>query len=618
MGGSVAERYDQAYFRGLRPDPLLLVSQWADRHRMLSSVSSSEPGSWRTNRTPYLREVMDCLSPSSPVERVIFMSGSQLGKTEAGLNWLGYIMHQSPGPILMVQPTVDMAKTYSKQRLDPLVEASPALRDLVREPRSRDSGNTVLAKEFSGGILRITGANSAAGLSSMPVRFLFLDEVDRYPGDVDGEGDPVALAVQRTVTFANRKVLMTSSPTIKGFSRIEAAFDESDKRRYWVPCPFCKEEQVLVWAQVRWPKGEPERACYVCIHCEKEIPEHRKGWMLENGRWIAEAPGDGLVAGFHLSSLYSPLGWVSWGDVAVEHQLVYRDPARLKTWCNTKLGETWEESAEQLDSDDLMERRERFGPMLPPGIVVLTAGVDVQDDRIEVEVVGWGRDEESWSVDYRVLWGDPSGPAVWQDLETLLHHGYPHSRQLPDTLIRAVAIDTGGHHTLQAYAFCRTRQERRVWAIKGRGGMGVPIWPRRSSRNNKGKVPLFIVGVDGCKEATFARLRLKEPGPGYCHFPLDRDAEWFRQLTAEKVTTRYHKGRPIREWIKKSHDRNEALDCRCYNLAALHGLMSIGLQLNREADRLENVQMKSASEESVIRPPAKRPQRRVIHSTWMQ
>lgn len=614
---SAAAIYDEAYFQGLRPDPLLLVSQWADRYRVLSSVASSEPGSWRTARTPYLREVMDCLSPSSPVERVVFMAGSQLGKTEAGLNWLGYIVHQSPGPVLMVQPTVEMAKTYSKQRLDPLVEASPVLRDRVREPRARDSGNTIFSKEFAGGILRITGANSSASLSSMPVRFLFLDEVDRYPGDVDGEGDPVALAIQRTVNFANRKVLIVSTPTIKGSSRIEAAYAESDQRRYWVPCPTCGQEQILEWKQVRWVNGERDKAHYVCLHCEAIIPEHRKGWMLERGRWLAEGP-DSLTAGFHLSSLYSPLGWVSWGQIAVEHGQVYRDPTRLKVWVNTKLGETWEEAAEQLDGEGLMERREAFGLLLPAGIVILTAGVDVQDDRLEVEIVGWGRDEESWSVDYRVLSGDPSGPAVWQDLDNLLSNPFPHARQVPDLHIRAAAVDTGGHHTLSAYAYCRNRQNRRIWAIKGRGGMGVPIWPRRPSRNNKGRVPLFIVGVDAAKEAVYARLRLKEPGPGYCHFPLDRDAEWFRQLTAERITTRFHRGIPIREWKKRDGDRNEALDCRVYSMTALHGLVGMGLQINREAERLAEIPLKEATES---KPPAKplgqKPQRRVFLSPWM-
>ncbi|MBF0142862.1 MAG: phage terminase large subunit family protein [Magnetococcales bacterium] len=611
--------YGDAFRQGIKPDPLLTVSAWADRHRMLSSVASGEPGLWRTARTPYLKEIMDCLSPSSPVERVVFMKGAQLGGTEAGLCWVGYVIHQAPGPMLLVQPTVETAKRHSKQRVDPLIEASGALKDLVKDPRSRDSGNTVLGKEFPGGVLVMTGANSAVGLRSMPVRYLFMDEVDGYPGDADGEGDPVALAVQRTVTFANRKILMVSTPTIKGFSRIEAAYAESDQRRYWVPCPACGGMQVLEWKQVQWPEGERDKAHYACIHCGAAIQDYQKGWMLERGQWIAAAPGASKTAGFHLSSLYSPHGWTSWGDIAEEHGQVHRDPPRLKVWVNTKLGETWEEAAEQLDGDGLMERREVFGKFLPSGIVILTAGVDVQDDRLEVEIVGWGRDEENWSVDYRILWGDPSGPAVWQDLDELLRRPFPHARQMPDLHIRAAALDTGGHHTLQAYAFCRSRQDRRIWAIKGRGGMGVPIWPRRPSRNNKGRVPLFIVGVDACKEAIYARLRLKESGPGYCHFPHDRDGEWFRQLTAERITTRFHRGRPIREWKKRDGDRNEALDCRVYAMAALQGLIAMGLQLNREAERLLDIPLKEETGGMEEKPakPATKPQRRVYLSPWM-
>ncbi|MBF0421181.1 MAG: phage terminase large subunit family protein, partial [Magnetococcales bacterium] len=445
---------------------------------------------------------------------------------------------------------------------------------------------------FRGGILRITGANSAAGLSSMPVRFLFLDEVDRYPGDVDGEGDPVALAIQRTANFANRKVLMTSSPTIKGFSRIEAAYAESDQRRYWVPCPSCQQEQVLVWQQVHWPKNQPEKAHYVCIHCEAIIPEHRKSWMLEYGRWIAEARGNGLIAGFHLSSLYSPMGWVSWGQIAEEHVQVHRDPFRLKVWVNTKLGETWEEITEKLDGEGLMERREVFGPFLPAGVVVLTAGIDVHPDRLEIEIVGWGRDEESWSIRHIVISGDPTAPTVWDDLDNLLLSTFPHSRQVGDLPVFASAIDTGGANTMQAYAFCRDRQDRRVWGIKGIGGMGKPLWPLRASRNNKGRIPLFIIGVDAAKESIYARLRIKTPGPGYCHFPKDRDAEWFRQLTAEKVATRYVKGRPIREWKKPDSARNEALDCRVYAVAALHGMMNMGFRLNVEADWQDKIPLK--------------------------
>src|SRR5689334_17884155 len=268
--------YSAAAAAGARPDPFLTISQWADQYRTLSQRASSEHGRWRTDRTPYLREIMDALSPSSGIERVVFMKGAQIGGTEAGNNWIGYVIHQAPGPMMAVQPTVEMAKRNSKQRIDPLIEESAVLRNLVRDPRSRDAGNTILQKDFPGGVLVMTGANSAVGLRSMAARYLFLDEVDAYPGDVEGEGDPVNLAMARTRTFARRKIFMCSTPKITGMSRIEAAYEESDKRRYFVPCPVCREFQVLQFAQLRWPKGEPERAAYVCEHCGQEIANHQK------------------------------------------------------------------------------------------------------------------------------------------------------------------------------------------------------------------------------------------------------------------------------------------------------------------------------------------------------
>src|SRR6202166_1586670 len=278
---------------GNRPDPLLTVSQWADRYRTLSQRASAEPGPWRTDRTPYLREIMDCLSPSSPVERTVFMKGAQIGGTECGNNWIGYVIHQAPGPMMAVQPTVEMAKRNSKQRVDPLIEESEVLRALVSDPRSRDSGNTMLSKEFPGGVLVMTGANSAVGLRSMAARYLFLDEVDGYPGDVEGEGDPVNLAMARTRTFARRKVFMVSTPKITGRSRIEASFEDSDQRYFWVPCPRCNEYQILKLAQIRWPKGEPEKAVYICEYCDGEIENHEKHWMLQRGEWRSAAPGPG-------------------------------------------------------------------------------------------------------------------------------------------------------------------------------------------------------------------------------------------------------------------------------------------------------------------------------------
>jgi phage terminase large subunit GpA-like protein len=305
-----AAEIERAWREGLTPDPLLTVSEWSDRHRMLSSKASAEPGRWRTSRTPYLKAIMDCLSPTSPVERVVFMKAAQLGATEMGSNWIGYVIHHAPGPMMAVWPTVEMAKRNSKQRIDPLIEESSALAELIAPARSRDSGNTILAKEFRGGVLVMTGANSAVGLRSMPVRYLFLDEVDGYPLDVEGEGDAISLAEARTRTFARRKIFIVSTPTISGASAIEREYEASDQRRYFVPCPHCSHRQWLRFEQLRWDKGQPETAAYICESCDTAIAEHHKTWMLEHGEWRAMiTDGAGKTAGFHLSSLYSPVGW---------------------------------------------------------------------------------------------------------------------------------------------------------------------------------------------------------------------------------------------------------------------------------------------------------------------
>jgi phage terminase large subunit GpA-like protein len=570
---------DEAWRAGLKAEPALTVSAWADRYRQLSSKDSAEPGPWRTARTPYLAEIMDCLSPASPVEVVVVQAAAQTGKTACGLNWLGYIVHQAPGPTLIVQPTIEMARRFSRQRLDPLFEASPILRELVAEPRSRDAANTMLGKEFPGGTVVITGANSPTGLRSMPVRFLFLDEIDAYPADAAGEGDPVALAMARTATFARRKVLMTSTPTIAGFSRIEAAYLESDQRRYVVPCLECGDLAPIVWARIRWPKGKPQHAYLACDACGAATLERHKPALLRSGRWQATAPGDGRVAGFQLSALCSP--WRSWGDIAVEHARVHKDPARLQAWVNGVLAETWEDVAgEVVPADPLMARRETWDD-LPAGVKVLTAGVDLQSDRIELQVVGWGLDEECWALDYKVLVGDPSGPRVWADLDVALAATYRHASGV-SLGVRATCVDTGGLHSKAAYDYCRTRHDRRVWAIKGRGGPGVPPWPRRPSRS-KVRTNLYMIGVDALKDALAARLRLTEPGPGFVHFHRSLDGEYFRQLTAEHAVTRFVKGRPVRAWaLRRGSERNEALDTLVYASAALHGLISLGLRLDEE------------------------------------
>jgi phage terminase large subunit GpA-like protein len=605
-------RIDWAWRKAIRPEPQIPVAQWADRHRMLPDTAA-EPGRWRTARTPYLKEIMDTLSTGSPYERVVMMKGAQTGGTEAGLNWLGYIIHNAPGLVMLVQPSLDMVRRNTVTRIDPLIASSPVLRDLVASPRSRDAGNSLFRKSFPGGQLVMTGANSAIGLRSTPVRYLFLDEVDGYPGDADGEGDPVALAIQRTATFkGRRKILMVSTPTLKGYSRIEAAFEESDQRFFHVPCIHCGDMAPITWARIRWPESRRRDAFLICEACGGIHQEHDKAKLLESGQWKPTSEGDGRTAGFHLSALYSP--WETWAEIAVEHGKVMKDPARLQVWVNTKLGESWEDQAgDTVPADPLMDRREVWGEDLPDGVTVLTAGVDVQGDRLELQVVGWGRDEECWVVDYRVIWGDPSGPRVWADLDLALQANYAHAKAVPDLPIRAVAIDTGGHHTKAAYEFCRTRLNRRIWAIKGRGGPGVPVWPRRPTRTNKGKIPLFIVGVDSVKDAVYARLKLIEPGPGFVHFSRDRDAEYFRQLTAERVVTRFEKGRPIRSWQpKRDGERNEALDTFVYASAALQGLISMGLRLNEEAEAMAAAKRRTGAPAQTAKPAPP-----VIRSAWM-
>lgn len=572
--------YASAWKRGARPEPTLTVSEWADRHRFLSGTASAEPGRWRTDRTPYLRAIMDALSPSSPVERVVFMKGAQIGGTEAGNNWLGFIVHNTPAPTLAVSPTVELAKRASKQRIEPLIEESPVLRALVAPARSRDSGNTILSKEFPGGVLILTGANSAVGLRSMPARFLFLDEVDAYPADADGEGDPVGLAMARTSTYgARRKLFLCSTPTVAGLSRIEAAYQESDQRRYFVPCPECGAMAPLVWSQVRWPEGRPDDAAYVCEACGVLIPNHAKAEMLARGEWRATAPGDGRTAGFHLSALYSPAGWFSWADAARQFVAAGKNPNKLKVFVNTVLGETWAEKGDAPEWRRLVERRENY-PLgtVPAGGLVLTAGADTHDDRLEVEVVAWGRNRESWSVDYRVIHGDTTQPAPWNELAALLNRSWSHANG--GTLgITRLAIDSGGHRTNEVYRFAAAHPGRAM-AVKGDDRapavIGVPtaVEVNVNGRKLKRGAKLWRVGVSLLKSQIYGFLKLDAPAEGeatpdgFCHFPAHGD-EWFKQLCSEQLVRRQSKtGHVSLEW-EQTRDRNEALDCRVYAMAAM-------------------------------------------------
>ncbi len=362
-------------------------------------------------------------------------------------------------------------------RIDPAIENCPALREKIKSPRSRDSGNTMLMKEFPGGILILTGANSAVGLRSMLVRYLFLDEVDGFPDEAGTEGDPVDLAVQRTATFNNRKIFVVSTPSIKDASRIEQAFLEGDQRYYHVPCPHCGHYQVLRWCNVIFDPKNLTEAVYKCEECGETWHDYQKEQILKKGKWIASNPNANHgVGSFHLSSLYSPHGWTSWTSITREFLDSKDDPSRLQVWTNTKLAETWEDMAgTQIDPTSLMVRCEKWGPELPPQVVILTCGVDVQDNRLELELVGWGRGEESWSIDYHILYGDPSTPELWAQLDEVLSRKYQHSKDVPDLPIAATCIASGGHYTDYVINYCFARRLHGVWAIKGIGGTGKPI-----------------------------------------------------------------------------------------------------------------------------------------------
>lgn len=627
---------DAAFSEGLRPDPLRMVDEWADDCRHLDTSTSAEPGQWRTSRVPFMREVMQALSPGSGIERVVMQAGAQVAKTEVGLNFIGHSIDDSPGPCLIVQPRDSDAEAFSKMRLAKMIKACPSLRAKVSDSKPGDGSGTLTLKEFPGGVLKLTGAQAPAGLRSMPVRRVFFDELDAAPDDCGGEGDPVELVDARTNTFgSNRKVYLCSTPTYADHSKIEREFLRGDQRRYFVPCPHCGAFQALRWKQVKWPEGKPLAAWYECEHCQAAIQNHHKDWAFPRGEWRATAPSSSpKIRSYHLSSLYSPHGWLGLGELAAKWEKAQGDPNALRAFINTNLGETWKpEGGQGLKVDAIMAARKGWGDLLPAGVAVLTAGVDVQGDRLEVEIVGWGEGEESWSVAYCILWGDPGKPAVWEALDATLDRAWPHA--LGGELVPAVTvIDSAGHSTAEVYAYVRTRSGQRRLACVGRAdpptGSRRPIWNNRPRRNNKGKIPLFVVGVDAAKEQVYGRLAYSAPGPGYCHYPPDRDETYFRGLTCERFERKVVRGKPRLVWSKPEGQRNEPLDLRVYALAGLHAWYALGYRIGTALDKLKHGQdprlgrRPSAAPAPAPRPalpdvrsaPAKRKAKAATAPTW--
>lgn len=588
----------------LAPPPRLTVSDWADEHRRLDSQSSAEPGRWYTSRAEYQRGIMDACSDPT-ISEVVVMAGAQLGKTETLLNVIGYHIHHSPCPILYLMPTVEMAQSFSKDRLTAgLLRSTPSLRDKVRDPRSRDSGNTTQHKVFPGGAISLTGSNAPSTLSSRPIRLVCCDEIDRYPPSSGTEGDPIALAKKRSATYWNRKLILTSTPTTKGASRIEMAYEESDQRQYHVPCKHCEEPQVLRWAQVKWESDQPETAAYVCEHCGVLWSESDRLWSVRNGQWIARKPTNG-VAGFHISALYSP--WATLKEIVQDFIRVHKNPEQLRVFVNTTLAEPYEEQGEAVDAFFLSQRTENLSP-IPDDILLIVKGADVQDSRVEVTTLGIARDDEAFVLDHQTYYGDPSTPQLWGAVESDLFKTYT-TESGREMRSRAACVDSGGHFTNSVYQFCKKHYGNRVFAIKGRGGEGVPI-AGRPSKNNVAKCPLFPIGVDTVKHLLFSRFQITEPGPGYLHFSDTLDDEYFRQLTAERIVTRFHKGFKRRSF-EKTRPRNEALDCLVYALAA-YAILNVNI--NTLADRAVSKPEEPKVEQRTPRPLINRPRGGFVNS----
>jgi len=565
----------------IAPPPEMSISEWADKYRRLSPEASSEAGVWNTSAAEYQRGIMDAISDDG-VESVVIMSCAQVGKTEMILNLIGYHVDMEPSPLLCVQPTLDMAQTFSKDRLAPMLRDTPALKGKVKDPRARDSGNTTLKKNFAGGHITMCGANSPSSLASRPCRVVLMDEVDRFPFSAGTEGDPCELAKRRAATFHNRKFVMVSTPTVAGQSRIEAEFEKSDKREYHVPCPHCEHMQTLRWSNVHWETDKPETAAYACEECGGLWNDADRFRAVRRGEWRATAPFVD-TAGFRLNGLYSP--WTSLESAVRQFLVAKRDPAQLRVFVNTFFGETFTEEGEGVDELDVMANVEPAWGNLPESGVIVTAGVDVQDDRLESQAILWSRDEEAHVIETQTFHGDPSSANVWNDLDHYLQTTW--ETEDGRTLgIRATCIDSGGHHTQAVYQFCKPRYGRRIFAIKGVGGEGKAI-VGRPSKNNHIKCPLFPIGVDTAKETIYSRLQIREEGAGYIHFPDTLDEEYFLQLTAEKVVKKYHKGFYKREWVK-TRRRNEALDTFVYAYAALNCLgISVNLLAQRSAKRAQ-------------------------------
>lgn len=586
---AVASR--EAFLQGWVPEPAGLVSDWANANRVLTSEASSEPGPWRTDRTPHAREPMDCMSASSPVKRVVLIWGSQTAKTEVILNSIGYAIEKKPGPMLLVQPTLDMVKRFNRQRLDPMLRTTRSLEELVKVAKSRDGANTISTKTFMGGVLMLVGANSGSGLQSSPILYLFGDEVSSWPLDADGKGDPLENAEARTTNFPRRKILVTSTPGELGGCRITKEFhDRSDKRHREVPCPACGGFQVLVWDQFKWDRPDGD-VRYECIRCRERFEERYKRQMLPAGRWVATARGDGETAGFHLPGWYSPLGWLGWAQIRDEFLRSKHDRELLKGWVNKRKAEAFSDAISNTFNEEGFRGRRADAAAgngykdgsVPDGVLLLTAAVDVQGgggsigERLVVSVTGWGDGEECWPVFHAEIHGDPQADAVWEQLDVISNQVWKRDDGTELTITLG-GIDDGGHAPHKVREYCSKRPR---WVpMKGSGERNKPIVGRGQAvaidRKNRAEntasrrtTLLYIIGTYASIKHLQGRLRNETPGPGYIHLGECCTDQYLAELFPWRQVSKLVKGFSVYHWELPPGQHDEAGDCMRMAYAAM-------------------------------------------------
>ena len=559
----------------LRPPTKQTVSEWADANRVLASESSAEPGRWKTSRAPYQKEIMDSFTQSG-VWQIVIMASAQSGKSECEINMMGYAIDNDPGPMLYIQPTDKVAEDYSKRRIQPMITACPTLRNKVFQQKSRDSANTITMKTFPGGSLTIIGANSPSDLASKPVRYIFMDETDRFPLSAGTEGDPQELAERRTETFRhNRKIIKTSTPTIKGRSKIERDYMQGTQEEWHTECPYCKKYSFIKFDNIKFDHevlktehGVDYRVTNVawrCPNCEKLIPEHKTKRLP--AKWVSQNPQaiDNGIRSFRLNAFMSP--WSDWKDICMHFLRAKNSPELLQVFHNTMLGESWEVYMHDGLEDKMYERREEYKAEVPDGVLVLTMGIDTQDNRLEYEVVGWDRNSQSWGISRGVIPGRADSSDVWKEVDALLDREWQMENGMKMKVL-ATFIDSGGHFTQEVYKECSRRQTKRIWPIKGEGGEGKQYC--RVMNNVAGSIK-FIIGVDDGKTGIMYEAGVTEPGPSYMHFPTNYragyDMDYFRGLFSERMIMKRRGGQSVMAW-EKIRDRNEPLDCRNYARAA--------------------------------------------------